>query len=62
MFYPPELELIFKTKSSFNLKFDVSFMLVSDVFTGCSSSVERSVWDREVGGPIPLTPTLLFLT
>lgn len=25
--------------------------------SGCSSSVERSVWDREVGGPIPLTPT-----
>ena len=24
---------------------------------GCSSSVERSVWDREAGGPIPLTPT-----
>lgn len=25
---------------------------------GCSSSVERSVWDREAGGPIPLTPTI----
>ena len=24
---------------------------------GRSSSVERSVWDREVGGSIPLTPT-----
>ncbi len=24
---------------------------------GCSSSVERSVWDREAGGSIPLTPT-----
>lgn len=25
--------------------------------TGCSSSVERSVWDREAQGSIPCTPT-----
>ncbi len=25
--------------------------------TGCSSSVERTVWDREVAGSIPVTPT-----
>lgn len=24
---------------------------------GCSSSVERPVWDRKAGGSIPLTPT-----
>jgi hypothetical protein len=27
--------------------------------TGCSSSVERSVWDREAAGPIPVTPTIM---
>ena len=26
---------------------------------GCSSSVERPVWDRKVAGPIPVTPTNL---
>ena len=25
--------------------------------TGCSSSVERPLWEREAGGSIPLTPT-----
>ena len=29
--------------------------------TGCSSSVERPVWDREAGGPIPLTPTEMIV-
>ena len=31
-----------------------------ELISGCSSSVERSVWDREAGGPIPLTPTKSF--
>ncbi len=26
-------------------------------FSGCSSSAERCVWDADVGGSIPLTPT-----
>ena len=34
-----------------------SINTTSIIFSGCSSSVERSVWDREAGGPIPLTPT-----
>ena len=29
---------------------------------GCSSSVERSVRDREAEGPIPFTPTKFYLT
>ena len=30
-------------------------------FAGCSSSVERSVRDREAEGPIPFTPTKLAI-
>ena len=43
-----------------NKEVGVQLSLAAQDISGYSSSVERSVWDREAGGPIPLTPTKLF--